>query len=307
MPAVEIVYVAYATRCLDLDWVPDAVPVTVVRNDRTPLRVVGRTAPIRMITNRQNVGFGRAINQAVATTDSDRIVICNPDTVLRSAHWEALAGGTPDQVITVALRRADGRPTAVVEPYPRPVAVVWKALANGTGVLTLLPSAVRAVTARHARASSSHRTAVIEPWSRMTRPGLRSLREVWICGAAFSVDRVRFLEVGGFDPCFFLYFEDTDFCGRLAARYPDSVAVVADVVPGEHHVSGSARSSEDWASIRRAWRQSAFAYAARQPGWRWRLAAGGLRILALPDTVGRCPTTATDRAKATSCREVRPR
>lgn len=37
----------------------------------------------------------------------------------------------------------------------------------------------------------------------------------WLVGAAMLMKKDRFLDLGGFDERFFLFFEDTDLCRRL--------------------------------------------------------------------------------------------
>lgn len=44
-------------------------------------------------------------------------------------------------------------------------------------------------------------------------PGPRLV--AWVAGSALLVERAAFVRVGGFDPGYFLYFEDIDFCLRL--------------------------------------------------------------------------------------------
>jgi GT2 family glycosyltransferase len=46
----------------------------------------------------------------------------------------------------------------------------------------------------------------------------RMLEVDWIAGACFMMPRTLFLELGGFDPRFFLFFEDTDLCRRVKQR-----------------------------------------------------------------------------------------
>jgi GT2 family glycosyltransferase len=64
----------------------------------------------------------------------------------------------------------------------------------------------------------------------------------WVIGAAMLIRRLAFEEVGGFDPGFFLYMEDADFCRRLAhigwdVRYLPDVTML--------HEYGRASSAHD--------------------------------------------------------------
>jgi N-acetylglucosaminyl-diphospho-decaprenol L-rhamnosyltransferase len=281
-PSVTVIVVAYRTSHLDLGWVPEHVPVVVVRNDATPLGFGGRTTPVTVLDGPANVGYGAAVNRALSAVRTQRVVLCNPDVALRPYHWEALATGGPDQLRTIPLQRTNGSPTAVVEPYPRPRDVVWKTLANGTCLPSALPAGVRRVLGRWMRAQHGATGPLVTPWSQVTPPGSHPLRERWVCGAVWSVDRARVSEVGGFDPAFFLYFEDVELCRRLADRWPTMTAVVADVPCGVHQVGGTARTRADRLMVRRSWRRSAVRYAAGRTGWRWRVAEVILHLVAGP-------------------------
>ncbi|MEW6667850.1 MAG: glycosyltransferase family 2 protein [Thermodesulfobacteriota bacterium] len=64
-----------------------------------------------------------------------------------------------------------------------------------------------------------------------------------VCGAAMMVRKAEFLSLGGFDPRYFMYFEDVDLCwrywlkGYLVAYLPSSVVY--------HKFGGSAGSTRD--------------------------------------------------------------
>ncbi len=280
--SVAVIVVAHRTSHLDLGWVPAHVPVVVVRNDATPLTFDGRAGPVTVLDSPTNVGYAAAANRALHAVHTDRVILCNPDVDLHPRHWEALSSGERDQLVTIPLQRPSGSPTAVVEPYPRPRDVVWKALANGTCLLSAMPAGLRRAGARRVRARYEAKGSSVVPWSHRTPPGSHPLGERWVCGAVWSVDRARVIEAGGFDPTYFLYFEDVELCRRLAACWPTMTAVVADVPPGTHQVGGSARSRTDRRLVRRSWRRSAARYAAGHTGWNWRIAQVALRLMTGP-------------------------
>ena len=88
------------------------------------------------------------------------------------------------------------------------------------------------------------------------------------------VRREAFASVGGFDQRYFMYFEDTDLCDRLAKAGWDIVyAPSATVV---HH--GGHSTVRDQARMSKAHHDSAYRYlAARYSGPQWAPVRGVLR------------------------------
>src|SRR5207302_134374 len=78
-----------------------------------------------------NVGFGAAVNAALPRVATRRVVLCNPDTMLRAEHWDALDGGGEDDVVVIPLREADGTPTSVVNRYPSALSLLLSAYRAG--------------------------------------------------------------------------------------------------------------------------------------------------------------------------------
>src|SRR5438105_4306232 len=89
--AATVVCVAYRTPAVDLSWVPDGTPVIVVHNDD---QLDEASLPSAThVHSRGNVGFGAAVNRALAMVQTRRFILCNPDARLQSAHWDALVDG----------------------------------------------------------------------------------------------------------------------------------------------------------------------------------------------------------------------
>ena len=49
-------------------------------------------------------------------------------------------------------------------------------------------------------------------------PGSEPFKTNWVCGAVLLIRKNLFDELKGFDPRFFLYFEETDLCRRALAQ-----------------------------------------------------------------------------------------
>ena len=108
----------------------------------------------------------------------------------------------------------------------------------------------------------------------------------WICGAALIVRADVFREVHGFDPAYFMYFEDTDLCVRMRqAGHPVFFVPAARV---KHHLGAS--SGHDWQIRARmivAYNQSRYYFFTRQLGRArgtfvklFTLLGAGLRLIA---------------------------
>ena len=97
----------------------------------------------------------------------------------------------------------------------------------------------------------------------------------WLSGSCMLLRRTAFDEVGGFDPGYFMYFEDLDLCRRLADAGWQSVHVPTAVV--EHTGAHSTRRSRN--AMLRAHHASAYRYLAGQyGGLRWAPVRLALRL-----------------------------
>lgn len=79
----------------------------------------------------------------------------------------------------------------------------------------------------------------LQPKLKSVRPGEAPFKTDWLCGAVMMARSRTIREVGGFDPRFFLYFEETDLCRRLVAAGWELWAVGA--ATATHHLHLSAR------------------------------------------------------------------
>jgi N-acetylglucosaminyl-diphospho-decaprenol L-rhamnosyltransferase len=260
---VTAVFVAYATRELDLSWIPPSVPVVVVHNDRS-LELPSAAHPLlREVFNDLNVGFGAAVNVALHAVPAGRVVVCNPDVVFRPEHWDALASPAPDEIRTVPLVDGLGRATWVVNPYPTPASLLLTGYRVGR-LLRRWPGLRRRTVARLGAWGEQHARL------RSVESGSWSLDSHWVSGAAFSVDVERLRAVGGFDDRYFLYLEDIDLCARLAGSFPQMRATVAPVAPAVHAVGGSASGRRARQVVDRHHLASCRRYAGDRRGPAWR-------------------------------------
>lgn len=270
---VTVVFVAYGLDTLDLSWVPEAVPVVVVHNDDrlAPTEVREHPGVVHLHPGR-NLGFGQGVMFGLPHVDTDRVVLCNPDVVLGDAHWNALRAAGSLDVVSIPLVDTAGRHTVVASPYPGPAATCLTGLHLGW----LAPRGGRLRSLLGAVGGNWGAAHVAS----LSRPaGTWPLHERWLSGAVMSID-TGLLRAFRFDQRYFLYFEDTDLCARIAAAQPGSRAVVEDVAPAVHQVGGSATTRASDALARLARCRSAAIYAGDRNGNRWHLAATVLRSAA---------------------------
>jgi hypothetical protein len=267
-PLATAIIVLYRTTSLDLEALPPGTPVVLVHNDRSLPSGSVRRDDVSNLHPEGNLGFGAGVNLALRCVRTPRVVIVNPDAELTSAHWQRLCDGPPDEVRTIPIDDDEGRPTSIVNRYP----TAFGHLLSGFRVGRRLDrgSRLRSWLSRHggsfARANDE---------SLRLRSGRWPLTERWASGAVLSIDSERLRSIDGFDPRFFLYYEDVDLCGRLAAQYPTMDLVLLEEEPARHSVGGSA---EPGGAVEKHRLASAVAYASGQPGVPWRITAALLRL-----------------------------
>lgn len=262
-PSATVVVVAYGIAALDLDCLPEGIPVIVVHNDED-LDPTGGPPGCRHLFPGRNLGFGAGVNLALTQVATERTVVVNPDTTLRAEHWTALLSGAPDEVVTVPQIDRSGRASVVVSRYPTPTLLLLTAFRIGKwaprGSRTR-----RVLTVALGRAGTDHRRALA------ASAGSWPLSTHWASGAMFGVGTDRLRAVDGFDERFFLYLEDVDLCKRLATRFPTMRVRLAATRPAVHTVGGAATERRDRRAAELARARSARTYAAGQAGASWRI------------------------------------
>jgi GT2 family glycosyltransferase len=183
---------------LDEGWNPGDATVAIV-----PL------AHWRRISGQGNVGFGRGHNLALLdrTMTGDFHLVLNPDAPLAedaltvALQWMAQ---TPDSALVAPNARSDDNvPLFLCKRYP--------------DAFTLF---LRAAAPRRVRRWFAGRLARYELHDIVGTDGEKQARDVPLASGCCMVLRTAALEaivgVGGFDPSFFVYFEDYDLSLRIA-------------------------------------------------------------------------------------------
>lgn len=227
---------------------PDGGRVVVVDNasaDGSADMVRHRYGQVRVIANSANVGFGAACNQALeAAGEVSAILFLNPDAELLPGALPALharLASTPAAaVVGPRVTYPDGSPQPTRRRFPAPTTL-------------FLESTPLEWRGPRWRSLARYR------W--LGAPETAG-RVDWLSGACLHGRTSALREVGGFDPLFFMYFEELDLSRRLAARgwetwYEPAARAI-------HHHGQSA--GQDPAARDRYYYASKYRYAARYFG-----------------------------------------
>lgn len=172
--------------------------------DLVEAALAGGDGRIRLLRSGANLGFGGGHNLVLDRLGSRYHLFCNPDILLASAEplvrCAAFLEAHPEVgMATIRLRNRDGSVQHVNHLAP-----------------TVLDLALRRLCRRER----------VPAWvrRRMDRYEMRDredeeVLDVPFVSGAFMMVRTDLLKaLGGFDPRFFLYFEDADLCRRVLAR-----------------------------------------------------------------------------------------
>ncbi|WP_394551180.1 glycosyltransferase [Agromyces sp. MMS24-JH15] len=197
----------------------------------------------------QNLGYGGAVNAAVTRLPGvvEWILVTNPDVTFHPEAIDRLreVGEADPHVGAVGplVRNADGT------PYPSARAIPGLGVGVGHAVLApVWPG---------------------NPWTRRyhAATAVDAERDAgWLSGSCVLVRRSAFEEVGGFDPDFFMYFEDVDLGVRLArAGWRNRFTPVAEVT----HTGGHSTEGESDAMVQAHHRSAERFLAKKYPGPLW--------------------------------------
>ncbi|ODR14079.1 N-acetylglucosaminyl-diphospho-decaprenol L-rhamnosyltransferase [Mycobacterium shimoidei] len=202
-------------------------PVSVLMADNgstdgTPQEAVERYPNVRLFATGANLGYGTAVNRAMAHLDDpdEWVIVANPDVQWGPGSIDALLEAAARWPRAAALGPLIRDPDGSVYPSAR-----------------LLPSLIRG--GMHAVLGPLWRN---NPWSTAYRqehmePSERPVE--WLSGSCLLVRRAAFEQVGGFDERYFMYMEDVDLGDRLGkAGWLNVYVPSAEVLHHKGHATG---------------------------------------------------------------------
>jgi GT2 family glycosyltransferase len=195
----------------------EVIVVDNASSDGSADMVASEFPSTRLIRNDENVGFGRANNQAMRAARGSWFLLLNSDTMLLDRSVSALVERVREQpglgLAHCRLVFPDGRTQHTVYRFPS----IRLALLEDLGLYKLMPK-----RAAGPELLSGYWTYDEE-------------RDVdWVAGAFMLLPREVFDATGGFDERLFMYGEDLDWCYRIRDLgwrirfYPDATVMHRD-------------------------------------------------------------------------------
>ncbi|MBR0567232.1 glycosyltransferase [Azoarcus sp. L1K30] len=247
---VTLATLSRAAECAGLS----PLPVVLIDNSDVPTPAIadlvalfGQTLHLKLLHGHGNVGYGVGHNLALREVGSPFHLILNPDVSLADdALDEALKFMEAHPECALVAPRAtwpDGRIQHLCKRYPSVLSLLLRGFAPA-----FIRKFFRAHLARYEMRDMDDTAVLWDP------P---------IISGCFMFWRRRCLDrIGGFDPAYFLYFEDFDL--SLRARSSGRLARVSDV--RIEHQGGHA-ASKGWRHIALFVRSGLRFF--RVHGWRW--------------------------------------
>ena len=234
LKAIESVYRSIE----DPDFVIEVILVDNASSDNSVREVRAAFPNVHIVESDTNLGFGVGNNRGAAVAQGETLFLVNTDTVVQPGAVEKLYNWLIDErsraVVGAWLEYPDGKRQPAILRFP----TVWRIFC----VFFWLD-----------RIPNRFFSGMFDLGA---DPELEQEIEV-AHGAAMMIRRSVFEQVGGFDPAFFMYFEECDLCRRITeGDYRIGYLPSARVV---HYEGGSSRSRPWW--FFRALRESRMVYA----------------------------------------------
>lgn len=190
--------------------------------DGSPEEAAARHPNVRLLHTGGNIGYGGAVNRAVAEVDpaEEFVVVANPDVRWGPGSLDRLLEGARRWPRAASLGPLIHEPDGTVYPSARSV----PGLVSGAGhalLGTVWPK---------------------NPWTRRYRQENETVSERavgWLSGSCLLVRRAAFDAVDGFDSRYFMYMEDVDLGDRFGrAGWLNVYVPSAEVTHAKGHAAG---------------------------------------------------------------------
>lgn len=177
-----------------------------------------------------NVGFARAVNLAAGSATGQFLLLLNPDAVVMPGAVDALvafAAEEPEALIWGgSTTDAEGRPS---RPSCANRMTLWSIVCRAVGLSALRPG-----------------SPIFDPESGLPAQVGEALRVDIVVGCLLLIKRSTWIELGGFDPAFFVYGEEVDLCLRARRLDARPMTTAGAVI---RHIEGASRRSDTERSL----------------------------------------------------------
>jgi N-acetylglucosaminyl-diphospho-decaprenol L-rhamnosyltransferase len=175
------------------------------------VEVAAKRPNVRVVPTGGNVGYGQAANIGVRQTTAEFVVVANPDVVWEPAALDALLSAARRWPRGASFGPLIRTPDGAVYPSARELPAIGRGIGHAL-CGWWWPS---------------------NPWTASYRVEDRRPAERtagWLSGSCVLIRRDAFDAVGGFDPGYFMYFEDLDLGERFTQAGWQNIYVPAAVV-----------------------------------------------------------------------------
>ncbi len=211
----------------DSSFVVEVIVVDNASVDGSADAISERFPNITVVRSAENVGFGRGNNLGAEYATGDALFLLNTDTIVRPGAIEhlyaTLVADSRRGIVGPFLENPDGSYQCSMQSFP----TAWRTFCVFFWLDRIFPR--RPLFAdgmmTHANPLADHDVDVIN-------------------GAAMMIRRDLFEKIGGFDPEYFMYFEEADLCMRVA-----KLGHTSHYTPGArvlHLISQSSRTHPWW-------------------------------------------------------------
>lgn len=146
-----------------------------------------------LVRSSENLGFGRGCNRGFEEVESPYLLLLNPDAQIDV------------NALSTLLEFIESHPKAGIVA---PATIAGNGDSQDAGMVLTPGGLVRSALGRGG----------VFPDRRTITRGAPPFRTTWVCGAIMLIRSDMFRKLRGFDPRFFLYFEETDLCLRALAE-----------------------------------------------------------------------------------------
>ena len=177
-----------------------SLEIIIVANGTKLKKLSYLSSTYKILSNRQNLGFGNAVNKGMNQTNNKWCIILAPDTRIKLTTIQSLWRHTVDKklaIICPKIHYSDGKLDYSILPYTN----LWTIFKEQFYLYKLFPSIFTSPFSNNILYEKTHEVDAL-------------------ASTFWMVKKNYFINVGGFDERFFLFHDDLDLCRRIrSSRY----------------------------------------------------------------------------------------